>query len=224
MGYSKLASQALSALSYLFSFVAVLVISSLSDRNRTRSPLIIAVALCSAAAYLTIAIVGRIHAYLPETLHILIRYVCVYPAAAGFFSAITLIITWTMDNQPAKEGKGTGMAILNVIGQCGPLVGTRLYPASDGPYYVRGMTICSVFMVAVAGLAFGLRVLLKRENARSVAAASAADRGGVGERDEECEFAPAEAEGLMAGHGGGPSNAVEAQGEKNPSNRFYYII
>ena len=224
MGYSTLTSQALSAPPYLFAFMVVLLTSSLSDRNRTRSPYIIAVAVCSAAAYLIIAIVGSFHAYLPESVHILIRYVCVYPAAAGFFSAITLIITWTMDNQPAKEGKGTGMAILNVIGQCGPLVGTRLYPASDGPWYVRGMAICSVFMIAVAGLAYGLRVLLKRENERSLAAAMA-DSGGVGQRAEEGDITAPEAQGLMVAHGGGgPSDAAGADGEKSVCDRFNYII
>lgn len=69
-----------------------------------------------------------------------------------------------MDNRPAKEGKGTGMAILNVIGQCGPLLGTRLYPEEDGPYYVKGMMVCGIFMVVVAALSFTLRVILQREN------------------------------------------------------------
>ena len=56
------------------------------------------------------------------------------------------------------------MAMLNIIGQCGPLVGTRLYPDTDKPYYVRGMSICALFMLAVAGLAFLLRIVLKRAN------------------------------------------------------------
>lgn len=54
------------------------------------------------------------------------------------------------------------MAILNLIGQCGPLLGTRLYPRSEGPWYVRGMATCSFFMVVVAVLAFVLRVMLQR--------------------------------------------------------------
>ena len=49
-----------------------------------------------------------------------------YPAAAGFFSAITIIITWTMNNQESNAKKGMGMTILNVIGQCGPLIGRLL--------------------------------------------------------------------------------------------------
>ncbi|GAQ06210.1 hypothetical protein ALT_3531 [Aspergillus lentulus] len=162
MGYSSLSAQALCAPPYLIAFVVVLATAYLSDRHRTRSPYLIAHALISSFAYLAIAATGYYHTHLSTGLQTFIRYACVYPATSGFFSAITLIITWTMDNRPAKEGKGASMAILNLIGQCGPLLGTRLYPRSEGPWYVRGMATCSFFMVVVAVLAFVLRVMLQR--------------------------------------------------------------
>lgn len=56
------------------------------------------------------------------------------------------------------------MALLQYFGQCGPLLGTRLYPESDGPLYLKGMAVCAVFMGVVALLALGLRVVLVREN------------------------------------------------------------
>ncbi|KAF7625090.1 putative MFS transporter [Aspergillus flavus] len=162
MGYSSVTSQALSAPPFLFAFIIVLLTAYLSDRNRKRSPYLITHALLSSASYLIIALTGHFHAHLPAAAHTTIRYLCVYPATAGFFSAITLIMTWTMDNRVAKEGKGASIAIMNVIGQCGPLLGTRLYPSVDGPWYVRGMATCSFFMVVVAILAFVLRVMLLR--------------------------------------------------------------
>lgn len=54
--------------------------------------------------------------------------------------------------------------MLNLVGQFGPLVGTRLYPDEDGPFYVRGMAVCGGFMLGVAGLAWWLRGILAREN------------------------------------------------------------
>ena len=54
--------------------------------------------------------------------------------------------------------------MLNLVGQFGPLVGTRLYPDEDGPFYVKGMTVCACFMLVVAGLAWWLRGILAREN------------------------------------------------------------
>jgi len=58
--------------------------------------------------------------------------------------------------------------MLQFLGQCGPLLGTRLYPESDGPLYLRGMGICAGFMVAVGILALVLRFVLSRENTRKV--------------------------------------------------------
>ncbi|OKL57629.1 hypothetical protein UA08_07177 [Talaromyces atroroseus] len=168
MGYSSIASQALSAPPFLIAFVVVLVTASLSDRSRSRSPYLIFHALLSAIAYLVIGLVGYFHSDIPASLHTIIRYLCIYPATAGFFSAITIIITWSMDNRVAHEGKGSSIAILNIIGQCGPLIGTRLYPDSDGPWFVRGMLTCAVFMGVVAMLALSLRIILIRKNRRIV--------------------------------------------------------
>ncbi|KAJ5246394.1 hypothetical protein N7468_001377 [Penicillium chermesinum] len=167
MGYSSLHAQALSAPPYLVAFIVVLLTAYSSDRSRSRSPFLIAHALVSSLSYFAIAATGYFHEHLSTELHTFIRYICVYPAVAGFFSAITLIITWTMDNRVEKEGKGASIAILNVIGQCGPLLGTRLYPESDGPWYVRGMAVCSCFMIVVAILAFVMRIILQRANQAS---------------------------------------------------------
>lgn len=186
MGYSSTSSQALSAPPYLLAFIIVLITAYASDRSRTRSPYLITHALISATSYLTIALVGTFHASLPATLRTIIRYLAVYPATAGFFSAITLIITWSMDNRVDKEGKGASVAILNVIGQCGPLLGTRLYPAEDGPWYVKGMGVCAGFMGFVAVLGFLLRVQLKRAN-RAIALELESWGGGAGEMDRERE-------------------------------------
>lgn len=161
MGHSALTAQALSAPPYLFAFVVVLVTAYLSDRYRSRSVCIMLHSFLASAGYITIALLGYY-----ESPNNTIRYIALYPAAAGFFSAITIIITWTINNQESDSSKGTGMAILNIIGQCGPLVGTSIFPKEDGPWYVRGMATCAVFMMLVGVLAAILRVVLKIQNKR----------------------------------------------------------
>lgn len=160
MGFSRLESQALSAPPFLFAFFAVLATAYISDRIKSRSGPMIFHATLALTGYSLAVIAGMAHA------RPILRYLTVFPICAGFFSAVTVVITWTVNMQASDEGKGTGMAVLNVIGQMGPLVGTRLYPESDGPYYVGGMTACGAAMMAVLVLAYFLRVLLKQENAR----------------------------------------------------------
>ncbi|KAL2854540.1 major facilitator superfamily domain-containing protein [Aspergillus pseudodeflectus] len=199
MGYTSTTSQALSAPPYLLAFLTVLLTSHLSDRSRTRSPYLITHALLSSLAYTTLALTGHFHSHLSPSIATTLRYLCVYPATAGFFSAITLIITWSMDNRVAKEGKGASVAILNVIGQCGPLLGTRLYPAADGPWYVSGMGVCGGFMGVVAVLAWVLRVTLQRANARLIKEGDQAGEGSERER----EVLILGSEGVVERKGGG---------------------
>ena len=158
MNFSALTSQALSAPPYLVAFLVVLLTAYLSDRSKNRSYYIIFHAMLGGCGYLSIALAGKLRA------GSMWRYIGVYPAVSGFFSVVTLIIAWTINNQNSDSKRGTGVAMLNVVGQFGPLLGTRLYPESDGPYYIKGMSICSGFMFLVAILTLVLRKLLAREN------------------------------------------------------------
>lgn len=160
MGYSRLAAQALSAPPFLFAFVVVLVTALISDRIKSRSIPMIFHALMAMSGYVVLAIAGSFQ--FGHTL----RYLAIFPICAGFFSAVTIVITWTVNNSNSDEGKSTGMTILNVIGQLGPLLGTRLYPDKEGPYFVKGNAVCAGAMAMVAVLAFGLRVVLLWTNAR----------------------------------------------------------
>lgn len=64
----------------------------------------------------------------------------------------------------------------------GPLVGTRLYPDRDAPFYITGMAVCSVAMAVVSILALALRIVLRRENAkRSLNGSRAEGKALVGE-------------------------------------------
>lgn len=160
MGYGTLKSQGLSAPPFFFAFIVVLLTSFISDRLRSRSIPMMFHGLLAMSGYLVATVAGALQS--GPTL----RYLATFPICAGFFSAVTIVITWTINNQASDEGKGTGMAILQIIGQMGPLVGTRLYPDHDAPYYVMGMAVCSVAMAIVFALAFALRIVLRRENSR----------------------------------------------------------
>lgn len=168
MGYSSIAAQGLSAPPHLVAFVVVLITAVLSDRFQTRSVPIVAHALLAMIGYTLLALAAPLH--LPNAL----RYLCIFPITAGFFSCVCLVIVWTVNNQQSDEGKGTGIALINVIGQLGPLLGTRLYPDADGPFYTKGHAVCACFMSFVAMLAIGLRIVLQRANRRS-----ALDSGGT---------------------------------------------
>ncbi|KAK3306568.1 major facilitator superfamily domain-containing protein [Chaetomium strumarium] len=160
MGHSPQAAQALSAPPYLAAFLLVLATAHASDATRARSPWLIAHALASAAGYAVLA------ADLGPGSWVVVRYLAVFPAAVGFFNVVVLTIAWSINNQRGEARQGAGFALLQVVGQCGPLVGTRLYPDRDAPRYTRGMAVCAGAMLGVALLAGLLRCWLARVNRR----------------------------------------------------------
>jgi phosphatidylinositol 3,5-bisphosphate 5-phosphatase len=175
LSFSPLASQALAAPPYLFAFAFVLLVGRWSDRiPDSRGWFLMGTASLSSAAYAVVGLVGwgvrRGVVDKGGVLGVWVRYAAMYPAAMGMFSSVTLIITWTLNNQESRTGKGVAMTVLNVVGQCGPLVGVRLFPTRQGPEFVGGMLASAAFMGAVAGGAGGLRWYLRGLNLRSGAA------------------------------------------------------
>lgn len=190
MGHTPVASQALSVPPYLVSFVAVLAVAKASDALQSRAYLIAACAMSSALGYAFLALSHRLSNLLGDNGYgaalNMARYLAVYPAAAGFFCVVVLAIAWNINNSRGANHKGAGFALMQVIGQMGPLIGTRLYPKEDGPWFTGGMGVCAVAMLGVASLALGLRAYLARANRR-------ADRDGAnGSLEEEQRLFAAE--------------------------------
>lgn len=74
------------------------------------------------------------------------------------------LINLRLDNQGSDTRRGTGIAILNIVGQCGPLLGTNVFPKTEAPRYHKGMWVSAAFTLFTGFLAICLRTLLVREN------------------------------------------------------------
>lgn len=59
------------------------------------------------------------------------RYSAVYPVAVGIFPAVFNSAPKTLNNQGSDSARRTGIALLQMEGQCGPLLSTRLYPVGN---------------------------------------------------------------------------------------------
>ncbi|BGP45710.1 hypothetical protein JCM10450v2_001540 [Rhodotorula kratochvilovae] len=156
MGYSSIRAQGLSAPPYLASFCVILLVTWLADRLGDRTVLMIPLSLVGAVGYLVLALV--------ETTGV--RYFAIFLCACGIFPVIGLALPLTASMHENDSKRGAGFVLLNLIGQCGPFLGTRLYPAHERPYYVKGMSIACGFMFFVTFLATLLRLTLMRENRR----------------------------------------------------------
>ncbi|KAK3384428.1 major facilitator superfamily transporter [Lasiosphaeria ovina] len=149
MGFSKVASQGLTAPPYLFAFVVCILSTWFADKFKQRGYTIAALSLVGSLGYILLATLP-----LDNTLG---RYASIFLAAAGVFSAIANILPWSLNNQPTDTARGAGMSIFGYLSQTGPLLGTRMFPVYDGPHYTKGLVICAAFMF----LNFVLSLLLR---------------------------------------------------------------
>lgn len=154
MGFTSINAQGLTAPPYFLAFGICILTTWLGDRFQQRGLLITGLSLIGCVGYILLAACRPVS----------VRYVGVFLAAAGVFPAIANILSWCLNNQRSTTQRGAVVMLMNVIGQCGPLLGTRVFPTKEGPYYVKGMGICAGFMGFNALLAFGLRTYFKRRN------------------------------------------------------------
>ncbi|KAI0204505.1 major facilitator superfamily domain-containing protein [Astrocystis sublimbata] len=154
MGFTAVNAQGLTAPPYLPAFIVCITTTWIADRTQQRGAVLVGLSLVGGIGYILLAMCKSVG----------VRYFAVFLAAAGVFSCIANILPWTINNQDSDSKRGAGIALLNIIGQAGPLLGTRVFPEREKPYFVKGMWICAAFMIFNALLALTLRFYLAWEN------------------------------------------------------------
>ncbi|KAL8675040.1 MAG: hypothetical protein Q9168_000523 [Polycauliona sp. 1 TL-2023] len=154
MGYSSVNAQGLTAPPFFVSFLFTIISVYIADKTQQRGLTVIVMSTIGFIGYVLLAACSTVG----------VRYFGVFLAAAGVFPTIANILPWVLNNQGSDTRRGTGIAILNFIGQCGPLLGTNIFPNNEGPRYTKGMWISAAFTLFTAVLALALRYLLVWEN------------------------------------------------------------
>lgn len=154
MGFSSINAQGLTAPVFFLSFLVTVTTPYIADRTQQRGIMLIILTVMGGVGYVILATTHSVAA----------RYFGCFLAAAGIFPAIANILPWVLNNQGSDTRRGAGIVLLNLVGQCGPLLGTRLYPSNEGPFYVKGQSICAAFMFFTTLLVILLRTLLAWEN------------------------------------------------------------
>ncbi len=158
MGYTSLRAQGLSACPYLTAWVTCVLASFLSDKTRTRGLFVVFFSCAGAAGYVMLATLDVSSTGL--------RYFATFIVCAGVFPAVALTFTWVTDNQGSASKRGAGLAIFGMLGHCGPILGARLFPKSDGPSYLKGMWVCAGILLAAGAMAGALSLSLRWQNRR----------------------------------------------------------
>ncbi|KAF2233501.1 MFS general substrate transporter [Viridothelium virens] len=154
MGYTSINAQGLSAPPYFAAFLFALVTTYVADKTQQRGLMLMAISAIGGTGYVILAAATTVG----------VRYFAVFLAAAGVFSTVPNILAWTLNNQGNDSRRSAGLILIGAVGQCGPLLGTQLYPTNEAPRYIKGMSVCAAFMFFITIMALCLRTLLVWRN------------------------------------------------------------
>ncbi|KAG2363661.1 MFS general substrate transporter [Suillus spraguei] len=131
-GYTNALAQLLTVPPYAVAAIVLCMTSYTSDRIQDRGLAVTGSCAVGAIGYLILLTV-------PNNVHA--RYFAVFCITSGTYTAIGLIIAWFAHNLGSETKKATGMPMFMAIGQCGSILGSHIYPSTDGPRYIRGFAV-----------------------------------------------------------------------------------
>ena len=105
-----------------------------------------------------------------------VRYFSIF-LSVQIFAAVSLLLAWTANIHATESKRAGGYTVLATLGQCGPLLGTNIYPESEEPRFTKGLAISASFCFLIVVVSVTLSLWLIHENKKM-------DREGVPEVQE----------------------------------------
>ncbi|CDH55530.1 mfs general substrate transporter [Lichtheimia corymbifera JMRC:FSU:9682] len=158
MGYSSLSAQLMSAPPYGVGFVLTVITAYTSDKFLERGFHLTAISLVGMIGYILLATLG-------EDVPVVGHYIAAIIVGCGIFP-LSINTAWMNNNQGGRTKRAVVIAVFTMMANLGGVIGGQLYRADDAPRYIRGHTICAVFMGVTCLLILGTKWGLYRENKR----------------------------------------------------------
>ncbi|KAF7316435.1 MFS general substrate transporter [Mycena indigotica] len=182
LGFTKAAAQLLTVPPYALAAVMLVLFCYASDRMQSRGILMSVACTIGGIGYIILLTVhANIHA----------RYFAVFCIVGGTYTTIGLIIAWYAHNMGSETKRATGIPIFMAIGQCGSVLGSHIFPLTEGPRYTKGFAVsCALeFLAAIVSLV--LSYSYRRDNARRDKLYGKPDRSARVDTSELADKAPA---------------------------------
>ncbi|KAJ5251624.1 hypothetical protein N7489_002034 [Penicillium chrysogenum] len=155
LGFSSTVTLVLTCPPYVFSGICCIIVGITSGRYNERTWHI--------TFSMGVAVAGFIISCV--TLNKGARYVACFLFASGAYAVNSVILGWvsaTLGQTPEK--KAASLGFINVMANASYIYTAYLYPKSDGPRYLIGMSANTAFGIATIGSAWVLRWWLQNTN------------------------------------------------------------
>ncbi|KAJ7461755.1 MFS general substrate transporter [Mycena galericulata] len=156
-GFTNAIAQLLTVPPYAAAAVLMVSFSFSSDRLQSRGIFMSVASTISGIGYVLLLTV-------PNNVHV--RYFAVFCIVGGTYTTIGLIIAWFAHNLGSETKRATGIPMFMAIGQCGSVLGSHIFPLTEGPRYIKGFGISCALEFLAAALSLVLHISYRTENAR----------------------------------------------------------
>ncbi|KAI1794382.1 MFS general substrate transporter [Ganoderma leucocontextum] len=156
-GFTDTVAQILTVPPYAVAVVILCSTMYISDRLQRRGVFLVGASVLTGIGYILLLA-------FPSNRHV--RYFATFCTASGTSATIALILTWFSHNLGSETKKAAGMPLYMSIGHCGSILGSHLFPTTDGPRYVKGFAVTCGLQFLAALVAGVLVIYYTAENRR----------------------------------------------------------
>ena len=150
LGYDTVHAQYMTVPIYMVALVFCIVTAVSSDYFQDRK---YHIAASSALGFATSVVAAVV-------LNSTVRYVMLCFMAAGIWSAVPIVLTWTGNTiQWPREKRAVAFALVNALGNLSSVYGSRIWPSWDSPGHTIGFGITAAFLGFAVMLTIGVGVL-----------------------------------------------------------------
>ncbi|KAG1745281.1 major facilitator superfamily domain-containing protein [Suillus lakei] len=141
MGHENAMAQLMTVPPYAMAGFVLMVASYSSDRLQIRGPLLVCTSAIGGLGYMIL--LGATH---QQDL----RYGATFLVTSGTYASIGLMNAWST-NLGSETKRAAGIPLYGAIGQCGGILGSHLYPLTEGPAYTS-VSASLLFLAALCAL------------------------------------------------------------------------
>ncbi|KAJ7634656.1 MFS general substrate transporter [Roridomyces roridus] len=155
-GFTNANAQLLTVPPYAVAAVVMLTCSFTSDRLQSRGIFMALSSCISGIGFVLLLAVENVH----------VRYFSVFCIVAGTYASLGVMLAWFSHNLGSESKRAAGTPAYMAIGQCGSVLGSHIFPSTEGPRYMRGFGICCALAFLAALLTIVLSISYRMENKR----------------------------------------------------------
>ncbi|KAF7325662.1 MFS general substrate transporter [Mycena kentingensis (nom. inval.)] len=156
LGFTNAAAQLLTVPPYAFAAIMLVSFCFASDRLQNRGLFMSAACIIGGIGYILLLTVSH---------NVRVRYFAVFCIVGGTYATIGLVIAWYAHNLGSESKRAAGIPIFMAMGQCGSVLGSHIFPLTEGPRYIKGFAVSCALEFLAAIVSMILSISYSRDNA-----------------------------------------------------------